>query len=288
VFSLHQFTYKTFQIHAGLRWNAVTMEIPDETLGSSQVKNSALVYNFSIMKKISQRIGIYSSFNTAFRAPKIDDMGTLGIVDFRYEIPSSNLKPEKSKQFEVGLKGNFKHGMFQINVYQNQLADLITREKVDGQIIETYQVYSKMNTGKAIIRGIEWSSKNRIVENLYLSTFITYTYGQDLIKNDPLRRMPPFFGNFSVEYNLGKLKIIPSLAAARAQKRLASGDISDNRIGKDGTPGFAVVNLNAQYAINRFEFNLNMLNLSNKAYKTHGSGVFGYGRSAFCSVSFKI
>jgi hemoglobin/transferrin/lactoferrin receptor protein len=288
IFSLHQFSFKTFQIHAGLRWNAVKMQIPDETLGTSEVKNSALVYNFSVLKKLGKNIGLYSSFNTAFRAPNIDDMGTLGIVDFRYEIPSDNLRPEKSKQFELGLKGNFKQGMFQINVFQNQLEDLITREKVAGQVIETYQVYAKMNTGKAIIKGLEWSSKNKIIENLYLSTFLTYTYGQDLIKNEPLRRMPPFFGNFSLEYALGKLKIRPSLAAAAAQKRLASGDIADNRIGKDGTPGFAVFNMNANYAINRFNFNLNVLNLGNKAYKTHGSGVYGYGRSAFGSVSFTL
>ncbi|HLO42923.1 MAG TPA: TonB-dependent receptor [Leadbetterella sp.] len=288
VFSLHQFSFKTFHVHAGLRWNTVKMQIPDETLGTSEVKNSALVYNFSVLKKLGKNIGLYSSFNTAFRAPNIDDMGTLGIVDFRYEIPSDNLKPEKSKQFELGLKGNFKQGMFQINVFQNQLEDLITREKVAGQVIETYQVYAKMNTGKAIIKGLEWSSKNRIIENLYLSTFLTYTYGQDLIKNEPLRRMPPFFGNFAMEYALGKLKIKPSLAAATAQKRLASGDIADNRIGKDGTSGFAVFNMNANYELHRFQFNINVLNLGNKAYKTHGSGVYGYGRSAFGSVSFNI
>ena len=27
------------------------------------------------------------AFSSGYRAPNIDDMGTLGIVDFRYEIP---------------------------------------------------------------------------------------------------------------------------------------------------------------------------------------------------------
>jgi hemoglobin/transferrin/lactoferrin receptor protein len=288
IFSLHQFSFKTFQIHAGLRWNAVSMQITDETLGTSEMKNRALVYNFSVLKKFGRGVGLYSSFNTAFRAPNIDDMGTLGIVDFRYEIPSDNLKPEKSKQFELGLKRDFEHGMFQISIFQNQLEALITREKVVGRVIETYQVYAKMNTGRAIIKGLEWSSKNRIVEKLYLSTFLTYTYGQDLLKNEPLRRIPPFFGNFSLEYALGKLRVKPSLATAAAQKRVASGDVADNRIGKDGTPGFAVFNMNANYVLNRFQLNINVLNIGNTAYKTHGSGVYGFGRSAFGSVSFNI
>ena len=103
VFSLHQFSFKTFSNPCGFKVECRENAIPDETLGTSEVKNSALVYNFSILKKLGKNIGLYSSFNTAFRAPNIDDMGTLGIVDFRYEIPSDNLKPEKSKQFELGL-----------------------------------------------------------------------------------------------------------------------------------------------------------------------------------------
>lgn len=34
----------------------------------------------------------------------LDDLGTLGIVDFRYELPEYNLKPERSANIEVGYK----------------------------------------------------------------------------------------------------------------------------------------------------------------------------------------
>ena len=31
-------------------------------------------------------------------------MGTLGIVDFRYEVPTADLTPEKSQHTEIGYK----------------------------------------------------------------------------------------------------------------------------------------------------------------------------------------
>ena len=288
IFSLHQYRINTTILNAGLRWNTINMEIPDEKLGTSKVNNAALVYNLSILQKIGKKLNAFASLNTAFRSPNLDDMGTLGIVDFRYEIPSDQLKPEKSKQIEIGLKLNRKKDNYQLNVFQNQLLDLITREKITGQFIENYQVYAKLNTGKAIIKGIEWSSKTFFNKYIRLETFLTYTYGQDLIKNEPLRRMPPLFGNFSMAYEKNAFSIKPALALASSQKRLAQGDKDDNRIGPNGTPGFKVVNINMAYQLKKFTFNLNMLNLTNQTYKTHGSGIYAFGRSAFGTIGFNI
>ncbi len=288
IFSMHQFKLNATLLNAGLRWNTIHMEIPDEKLGTSIVKNAALVYNLSILQKIGNKLNAFASFNTAFRSPNLDDMGTLGIVDFRYEVPSDQLKPEKSRQIEIGLKLNQKRNNYQLNLYQNQLLDLITREKVTGLFIENYQVYAKLNTGKATIKGIEWSSKTFLNKYIRLESFLTYTYGQDLIKNEPLRRIPPLFGNFSFTFEKKGFSVKPALALASAQKRLAQGDKDDNRIGPNGTPGFTVFNMSAAYNFKKITINLNMLNLTNQTYKTHGSGIFAYGRSAFLTIECSI
>lgn len=288
IFSLHQLKLNSTIFNAGLRWNTVNMEIPDEKLGTSKVKNAALVYNLSILQKIGKKLNAFTSYNTAFRSPNLDDMGSLGIVDFRYEVPSDQLKPEKSKQIEIGLKLHIKRDNYQLNVFQNQLLNLITREKIIGQLIENYQVYAKLNTGKASIKGIEWSSKTYFNKSIRLETFFTYTYGQDLTKNEPLRRIPPLFGNFSFTFEKKGFSVKPALALASAQKRLAQGDKDDNRIGPNGTPGFTVFNLSSAYNFKKITINLNMLNLTNQTYKTHGSGIFAYGRSAFLTIGCSI
>lgn len=47
---------------------------------------------------------VFSNYSSGFRAPNLDDLGTLGIVDFRYEVPQYDLRPEYSKNHEIGFK----------------------------------------------------------------------------------------------------------------------------------------------------------------------------------------
>ena len=81
------------------------------------------------------------AFNSGYRAPNIDDMGTLGIVDFRYELPAFNLKPEQSQTFELGYK--IAKLKYQITgaIYSTSVSNLIVRSKVPDQIISGYPVY---------------------------------------------------------------------------------------------------------------------------------------------------
>ena len=81
-------------------------------------------------------------------------MGTLGIVDFRYELPSYALKPEKSYNSELGYKYASKKLTLGAALYRNKMMDLITRIQT-AQIIDGYKVYRKENTEKALIKGVE-------------------------------------------------------------------------------------------------------------------------------------
>ncbi|MBK9510456.1 MAG: TonB-dependent receptor [Cytophagaceae bacterium] len=288
LFNLHQFQIRSIFLNLGLRYNTIQLDIPDEKLGISRMDYQAFVYNAGLLKKINKKWAAYGSFNTSFRAPNVDDLGTLGIVDFRYEIPSGSLKPEFARQLEFGLKYYSEIHNMQLSVYKNNLTDLITREKLEGQKVETYQVYAKMNTGKALIKGLEYNSKTIISKKLILNLGFCYTYGQDLIKNEPLRRIPPVFGNFNLRYSGNDWYIQPAFTFAGAQKRLAAGDIADNRIGPEGTQGFAVFNFQTGYNYKNIALDISANNLGNVAYKTHGSGIYQVGRSLWASLSFKL
>lgn len=288
LFNLHQFQIQDIFLNLGLRYNTIQLDIPDENLGNSRMDYQAFVYNAGLLKKINKRWAVYSSFNTAFRAPNVDDLGTLGIVDFRYEIPSGSLKPEFASQMEFGLKYYSEIHHMQLSVYQNKLTDLITREKLEGQKVENYQVYAKMNTGKALIKGLEYTSKTIIWDKITLQTGLCYTYGQDQTKHEPLRRIPPVFGNMNLRYAGNNWYIQPALAFAGNQTRLAAGDIADNRIGPEGTQGFAVINFQTGYNYKNIGLDISANNLGNVAYKTHGSGIYQLGRSLWASLCFKI
>jgi len=109
-----------------------------------------------------------------------------------------------------------------------------------------------------------------------------------MTKNEPLRRIPPLFGRIALDYNRNKLLIGLEWLAAAMQDRLAQGDKDDNRIPEGGTPGWDILNMKTGYTWKFITANLSLNNLFDKDYRYHGSGVNGYGRSLFVTVSINL
>ena len=214
--------------------------------------------------------------------------GTLGIVDFRYEVPTSDLSPEKSQNYELGYKLNLQKLSGTVAIYRMNLSDLITRIKDDGQFIDGYQVYKKENTEEANIQGFEAAFNWKVLDQLEINSGISYTYGQNITKNEPLRRIPPLNGRLACTYRFRQLFASTEFLFASKQDRLASGDVSDNRIPQGGTPGWQVINLFAGYQFASVKLNAGIQNVFNEDYRTHGSGINNVGRSAFLSIDYSF
>ena len=288
LFSIHYITVGKFKMIAGIRYNFLNIKITDTDLGNIALKPSALVTNFGISYQANKNNAVFGSFTSGYRAPNIDDLGTLGIVDFRYEIPSYDLKPEKSLNVEIGYKYNSPKRNFTVSMFNMQLKDIIARVIVDGKVINGYNVYNKKNIESSYIKGAEFSYSQVLHSGFVLQTNATYTYGQNVSKNEPMRRIPPFFGQTSIAWNHKNITLACRHQFAGNQKRLAKGDVDDNRIGKSGTPGWNTLNIDASIVLKHLDVNINLINLLNEKYKTHGSGVFGMGRAAGVTVNFHL
>ena len=75
---------------------------------------------------------------------------------------------------------------------------------------------------------------------------------------------------------------------ASKQDRLAKGDKEDNRIPAGGTPGFNLLNYYAGYRMKNISIQMAAQNLFNIDYRTHGSGINGYGRSLSLQLLYQI
>ena len=288
LFSIHYLTAGKFKLITGIRYNFLNIKIKDTDLGNIALNPSALVTNFGINYQANKNNAVFGSFTSGYRAPNIDDLGTLGIVDFRYEIPSYDLKPEKSLNVEIGYKYNSPKRNFTVSMFNMQLKDIIARVIVDGKVINGYNVYNKKNIESSYIKGAEFSYSQVLHSGFVLQTNATYTYGQNVSKNEPMRRIPPFFGQTSIAWNHKNITLACRHQFAGNQKRLAKGDVDDNRIGKSGTPGWNTLNIDASIVLKHLDVNINLINLLNEKYKTHGSGVFGMGRAAGVTVNFHL
>ena len=285
-YSLHEWQDTRWTITGGLRFNQYDIRVSDPDIGDVRLLPAALVGNIGVLRRVGRHSALSGSFNTGFRAPNIDDLGTLGIVDFRFEVPNYNLKPEKTYNFQAGYRHQRERFSLETYVFRNELRDLIARIRQDTQMMQGYPVYLKENTEQSYIHGLETQISIRILPSLRLEGALCYTYGQNLTRREPVRRIPPLFGRTALQFERRAWFATAELLFAGEQDRLAAGDLADNRIPVGGTPGWAVFNVYAGYTWKNCSFSAGWQNIGNADYRYHGSGVNGTGSHLSASLAF--
>lgn len=128
-----------------------------------------------------------------------------------------------------------------VYAYRNNLKDLIpdVPSSCQGQdSIDGYRVYKRENSLKAIIYGTEAEMEYSLSSLITAYGNIIYTFGQNISKDEPMRRIPPLNGRFGFRYRDQKgIKASTDWIFALKQDRLSNGDIADDRIKEGGTPG---------------------------------------------------
>jgi len=287
-FSHHTFYYRKFQVSAGSRLQWQHIRVPDVSGTPVILRPNAWVGSLQVSREAGKHGQFLLSLSSGFRAPNIDDLGTLGIVDFRYEIPNNQLAPERSWQWQGGYRLNRPRLGLEAYFYRITLLDLIVRNRKGLELREGYPVFIKENAGLAFIRGWETAFCWEFSRHFQLMGQLTHTFGEHISQKEPLRRIPPMFGNLSLRYQSGKYRMGLAALAARKQDQLAAGDIDDNRIGPGGTPGWMVFHLQGGLQLGRVDLSLSLQNLFHADYKYHGSGINAPGRSAILGLIWTL
>jgi outer membrane receptor protein involved in Fe transport len=280
IFCTNEWESGDWNFTGGLRYNHFSIKTADETIGKTHLTPGALVWNAGALRKLDRFNTAFVSINSAFRAPNVDDLGSLGIVDFRYEVPTADLRPEKSYNFELGWRHRSESWQAEAAVFRNELRDLIARVRVGTDSIAGYPVYRKENVQRGFVQGMEVNGWLQIARGFDLSGNLAWQYGQNATDDEPLRRIPPVFGKVGLNYSKEKWQVTLETLFAGKQYRLAVGDKADNRIPAGGTPGWQVVNLHGYWQWKMLTLRAGLWNIFNADYRYHGSGVNGVGRSA--------
>lgn len=276
-YSLHEWQNNRWTFTGGLRYNLYDIRVSDPDNGNVSLRPSALVGNAGLLRRLGKHGAALLSFNTGFRAPNIDDLGTLGIVDFRFEVPNYDLKPEKTYNLQAGYRHQSEHFSLETYFFRNELRDLIARIRQDTQMMQGYPVYLKENTEQSYVQGFETQMSLRLLPALSMEGALCYTYGQNLTRREPVRRIPPLFGRAALQLERRAWFATAEVLFAGKQARLAAGDTDDNRIPDGGTPGWAVFNVSAGYTWKQFSLTATWQNIANSDYRYHGSGVNSAG-----------
>ena len=289
IYSLHNIYFGKTDLNFGLRYNTNSIDIEDGTFGDVKISPMAFTGHVSAQYHLTNFLRIIGRVNTAYRTPNINDLSSFGSFDYGIEVPNEDLDPERSINFEAGIKAKSNSVTGSLFVYRNNLVNLIDRVRTTYNGDSTYNgenVYTKVNVGEAYIQGIEGDILYQLSKTFSIYSNLNYTYGQNVSKNEPMRRIPPLFGNLSLNYNKFPLKLSLEFLFAAEQDLLSSGDIDDHRIPDGGTPGWKVLNFYSSYKINPFMLSVGFLNVFDEAYRIHGSGISGIGRSIFIAVNY--
>lgn len=283
-FSLHELKITDWMFHTGIRYQQSTAIIPDTTVGKSNISMGALVYDLGTSFTFNKEHTLFFNFSTGFRAPNMDDLGSLGIVDFRYELPAYHLKPEYAFNKTIGFRKSNKRWISEWVLFHTNLENLINRRKTN-EIIQSYPVYIKENVDKAYMYGFEINQAFFLNSFMQVKNQLSYTFGQNVSQNEPMRRIPPLHGNVQFIYKESKWQMGIDWIFAAKQDRLSAGDKSDNRMNPNGTPGWGIINLDVKYQLlQHIQLRMQGINLNNVHYRMHGSGIDGIGRSIFMQL----
>jgi hemoglobin/transferrin/lactoferrin receptor protein len=291
-FSLHEYKTQRFNFSGGVRYNFIQLQVSDTLFGNTSITPDAFVGSIGIIYKLNEKHHFVTNLNSAFRAPNINDVSSFGIADFRYEVPSYDLKPETSLNKEIGYKFRSGRASGALHLFHQNLNDLIANVAANYKGLDSldgYKVYNKENVKEAIIYGGEAELEIKLNPAITAYGNMSYTYGHNLSDDEPLRRIPPLFGRIGLRgyFQSGFLFVGEGLVAGK-QVRLASGDISDDRIADGGTPGWVLFNLYAGYQQSSFSINASLQNIFDEAYRIHGSGIDGIGRSFWISLRLHL
>jgi len=289
LFTIHKIEQGRLTIQTGARYNFIELVVDDPLFGRSHITPNALVGLLNAGWALSPSFRISVSANTAYRAPNISDVSSLGIADFRYEVPNFQLKPEKAFNMELGIQFVREGWFASLFLYRNLLTELIDNVKTTygGQdSIDGIQVYHRENIHRAIIRGAEAELTHVFSSSLSARAFAIYTYGFNSENDEPIRRIPPFNGYVGGIYRpFRQLSFDVGMMFASSQNRLSHGDIDDDRIADGGTPGWTSVHIESHFEWKMLKFNTGLENILNTLYRVHGSGVDAPGRRFWVSLT---
>ncbi len=247
--------------------------------------------------RLSEWLRVLVNVDQGFRAPNLDDLTSRQQTGPGFQLENADLDPERALSLETGFKVTSPWIEAAVFAFQSRITDMVARAPVEVDTCPpgsagcgaSQTVFQLVNLeDEALLRGFDGVVRVILPRGFGLRTTIAYAWGEGpnpvgggSPSRLPLSRVPPLNGAAEFTWRSRKLGIFSGagLRWARAQTRLALSDASDVRIPIGGTPGFAVLDLRAGYRWGRRALiSLVFENVTNAAYRYHGSSVNGAGR----------
>lgn len=212
------------------------------------------------------------SYGTAFRAPTFNELYFPG-------FGNPDLSAERSRTAELGIRGQYPRGFWDVAVYQTQVDNLIGTDLAS---------FTAQNIARAEIQGVEFGAGASLAAwELYGA--VSLLDPRDKETGNRLARRTTHSARFDADRQLGAFSVGASV--------ILQGDRYNDADNEERLSGFGLVNLRAGWSFARnWSARLTVDNVFDRAYATtrrtssfDPNAPFDYrgaGRSAFLSVRY--
>lgn len=238
-----------------------------------------VIGSFGLVYELKPCVHLIGSISEGWRAPNLDDLmaNNPNVLQQGQSVPSLNLIPENSINYEVGVKTEFDRLRTETYLFWTDIQDNMV------SITAAPNTFASANQD-SIIQGVEFSGELLLDDGWSLYGNYWYTYGKNLVTNQPISRVPPMQGILGLRYREPLRFLDVYTWMSDRQDRLDTvRDLTDERIPIGGTPGFATLNMRVGQTLgccDQHRFTLSLENITDQPYLVHGSGVYGTGITA--------
>lgn len=254
VFAQHQATIARYNLQASLR------------LDNNQQFGRHVTGGIAWGYALTDSTRLLASFGSAFKAPTFNEL-------YFPSFSNAELRPEESRSFELGAKGNTGWGNWSLNLYETHIDDLISFDLNSNSIA---------NVDKALIRGVE-GALTTLIKGWHVNMNLTlldpvdksagFNRGNILARRARQSFRIDTFRTYG-EYGLGVLL-------------LAEGRRYDDPGNTRELDGYVKVDLRAEYQINtHWRLQGRIENIFDKQYET--AAFFNQpGRNFFATLRYQ-
>ena len=219
---------------------------------------------------------IKASYGTGFKAPTLSEL-----FEFfpGFSIPNPNLKPEQSRGADIGFEQPLFNDRirFGSTYFKNDITDLIFFEPIPGSFLG-----QNVNIGHAITEGTENFVTFNVIDRVKVRSDYTFTRTVDTDTGLQLLRRPKEKFSVTALWN----PIDPLTLSATVLHVSDWSDIDRNTGVPVTAPGYTIVNLRADYALNdQLEVFGRIDNVANVHYQ-NPTGFLAPGLGVFAGIRF--
>lgn len=274
----------TWSIVPGVRLDHFSLNVltqdgfsPPASLPGRSMSGSAVSPKLGMLYRVASDLSLFGQAAGGFRAPNANQVNGYfeNMAEHVVIVPNPDLKPEKSRTLELGVRGRWAPFTLDAAVFTGHYSNLIvdnvlqsgTGTAADPKLFQT------VNSARARISGFEFKGRYQLGEVGGGRLSLPFTYGQargtDTDTGKPLNSIEPAKTTVGMDWvntHWSLAMVVRHHAAKRAEDIDSAGLVKAPKV-QITTPAATTLDVNAQWRLSRStRLNLALINLTDRTY----------------------